>query len=112
MVGVANLEDAIKSVSTISSLDEFRSQFVKDITSTEKYSVVNERLKEVCGIILGGEDTGAVIGSNVGGSTVKTAESIVPEDGNLSTAELPTPGSTSQITFTGNDGKSFTFNVK
>ena len=112
IVGIASLDDAIKSVSTSASLDEFRSQFVKDITSTEKYPDVNERLKEVCGIILGGEDTGAVTGSNAGGSTVKDAQSIVPEDGNLSTAQLPTPGSTSQITYTGNDGKSFTFNVK
>ena len=30
----------------------------------------------------------------------------------LSTAELPTPGSTTPITYTGNDGKSFTFYVK
>lgn len=112
IIGVYSLNDAIKSVSTATSLADFRSQFVKDVTSTEKYPDVNERLKEVCGIILGGEDTGAITGSNVGGSTVKTAKSIVPENGKLTDAPLPTPGSTTPITYTGNDGKSFTFNVK
>ena len=112
IVGVASLDDAVKSVSTASSLTELRDDFVKAVTSTEKYSDVNARLKEVCGIVLGGEDVGAVTSANVGGSTVKTAESIVPEDGNLSTAALPTPGATAPITYTGNDGKSFTFNVK
>ena len=109
MIGVDNLDDAIRSVSTTSSLIDFRDQFVNEVTSTEKFSDVNERLKEVCGIILGGEDTGAVISFNAGGSTVKTAESIVPEDGDLSTAELPTPGTTTPITYTGDDGNSFTF---
>ena len=32
IVGIASLDDAIKSVSTSASLDEFRSQFVKDVT--------------------------------------------------------------------------------
>lgn len=110
MIGVDNLEDAVRSVSTASSITDFRSQFVSEVTSTEKFSVVNERLKEVCGIIIGGEDTGAVISYNAGTSTTTvTAESIVPEDGDLSTAQLPTPGTTAPITYTGNDGKSFTF---
>ena len=75
------------------------------------------RLQELTGMVLGetgdySADTGAISGSNAGGSTVKNAADIVPESGDLSTAELPTPGSTSQITYTGDDGKSFTFNVK
>ncbi len=75
------------------------------------------RLQELTGMIIGADgdltvDTGSISGSNAGGSTVKDAQSIVPEDGDLSTATLPTPGSTSQITYTGDDGKSFTFNVK
>ena len=111
-VSVASLDDAVKSVSTVSSLTDLRDKFISEVTSTEKYSVVKERLKEVCGIVLGGEDVGAVTSANAGGSTVKTSESIVPEEGNLSTAELPTPGATIPVTYTGADGKSFTFYVK
>ena len=75
------------------------------------------RLQELTGMVIGADgdltvDTGSISGSNAGGSTVKDAQSIVPEDGDLSTATLPEPGSTSQITYTGDDGKSFTFNVK
>ncbi|MBQ6976389.1 MAG: hypothetical protein IJS81_06910 [Selenomonadaceae bacterium] len=74
-------------------------------------------MQKVTGMVLGGTndftvDTGAITGSNAGGSTVKNAQDIVPESGDFSTAEMPTPGSTTQITYTGDDGKSFTFNVK
>ncbi|MBR1397677.1 MAG: hypothetical protein IJ563_09115, partial [Selenomonadaceae bacterium] len=42
-------------------------------------------LSERCGIILENEDTGAITGSDAGNSTTKTAESVVPENGNLNT---------------------------
>ena len=67
-------------------------------------------MKEVAGVVLGAKDdyeadTGAISGYN--------AATIVPEDDvDLSTLPLPDPGSTTQITYTGDDGKSFTFNVK
>lgn len=112
VIGVYSLDDAIKSVSTVSSLTDLRDQFVKEVTSTETYPDVYERLREVCGIVISGEDVGAVTSANVGGSTLKTAESIVPEDGKLTDAPLPEVGSTTPITYTGADGKSFTFNVK
>lgn len=41
-------------------------------------------LKEKCGIILDNADTGAITGADAGGSTTKTAESIVPESGKAS----------------------------
>ena len=45
-------------------------------------------------------DTGAITGSNAGGSTVKNAADIVPEDDvDLSTLPLPEPGSTTPITY-------------
>ena len=46
------------------------------------------------------------------GSTFKNAQDIIPESGDLSTAELPTTGSTTPITYTGTDGNSFTFYAK
>ena len=112
IVGVYSLDDAVRSVSVISSLSTLRDNFVKDVTSTEKFPDVNQRLQEVCGITLGGEDVGAVTSATAGGSVVKTAESIVPEDGKLTDAPLPTPGTTTPITYTGDDGKSFTFYVQ
>ena len=43
-------------------------------------------LRKYCGIILGNADTGAITGSDAGGSKIKTAESIVPESGKLDTS--------------------------
>ena len=40
---------------------------------------------EKCGINLTNKDTGAITGSDAGGSKVKTAENVVPESGNLNT---------------------------
>ena len=40
-------------------------------------------LKNYCGIDLTNDDTGAITGSDAGGSTVKTASSVVPESGDL-----------------------------
>ena len=40
-------------------------------------------LKNYCGIDLSNDDTGAITGSDAGGSEVKTASSIVPESGDL-----------------------------
>lgn len=38
-----------------------------------------------CGINLTNKDTGAITGSDAGGSKVKTAENVVPESGSLNT---------------------------
>ena len=40
-------------------------------------------LRDKCGINLDNRDTGAITGSDAGGSTIKTADSIVEEDGTL-----------------------------
>ena len=42
-------------------------------------------------------DTGAITGSDAGGSTIKTAESIVPENGKLANMITATPGGTTTI---------------
>ena len=41
--------------------------------------------KDYCGIIIGNEDTGAITGSDAGGSATKTAESVVLESAALDT---------------------------
>ena len=86
------------------------------MSDTETYPDSDTRLKEVTGMVLGAEgdfsaDTGAITGYNAGGSTVKDAQWIVPEGDNtvdLSTLPMPEPGSTTPITYTGDDGKTFT----
>ncbi len=116
-IGEIALNDAIRTVTTYSSLDEAKKDLVDRFKDTETYPDTDTRLKEATGMVLGTNndfsvDTGAISGSNAGGDTVKDAQSIVPEDGDLSTAELPTPGTTTPITYTGDDGKSFTFYAK
>ena len=116
-VGVTALDKAVRTVTTFASTERAVESLVKDLNNTEKYPDSDTRLKEATGIVIGAKgnktvDTGAITGSNAGGSTVKNAQDIVPETGDLSNAQLPTPGSTTPITYTGNDGKSFTFYVK
>ena len=50
---------------------------------------IDKFLKEYCGITLLNEDTGAITGSDAGGATAKTAESIVPETGTLDDLQAP-----------------------
>ena len=50
-----------------------------------KYSASGtEFLKNYCGIKLGNDDTGAISGSDAGGSKTKTAKSVIPESGKKS----------------------------
>ena len=116
-IGVEALDKAVRTSTTFANTEKAIEGLTKALSNTEKYPESDTRLKEATGMIIGAEgnlsvDTGAITGSNAGGSTVKNAADIVPENGDLSTATLPTPGSTTPITYTGNDGKSFTFYVK
>ena len=54
-------------------------------------------LKNYCGIDLTNEDTGSIIGADAGGAEVKTAVSIVPEDGTVAALSSPEPGTTTTI---------------
>ena len=47
-------------------------------------------LSDFCGIDLTNDDTGSITGYDAGGTTVKTAESIVLESGSLANAQYPT----------------------
>ena len=116
-VGMIALDNAIRTSTYFEDTQDAIDRLANALKDTETYPDTDTRLKEATGMVLGAEkdftvDTGAITGSNAGGSTVKNAQDIVPETGDLSTAELPTPGSTTPITYTGADGNSFTFYVK
>ena len=74
------LDEAISAVSNFSSYADFRAQLLSDCTAAGDADTF---LQKYCGIILNNDDTGAITGSDAGGSTVKTAKSIVPESGEL-----------------------------
>ena len=115
--GVTILDNAVREVSSFNSLQDAINSFVNDVTDTSNGADVYERLNNTCGIIVGKDedftaDTGAVSGYNAGGTEVKDAQSIVPEIGTLSELNMPEAGSTTTHTYTGKDGKTFTFYMK
>ncbi len=120
-VGERALDKAVRAVLGVNdfkfSVEAFKMLLTAD--GMEGYSELDSdtRLEKVTGMVIGADydyeaDTGAISGSNAGGAVKKNAADIVPESGDLSVATLPAEGSTTQITYTGDDGKSFTFNVK
>ena len=116
-VGVTALDNGIRAATYFANTEIAIDKLIKTLSDTETEPNTDTRLQKATGIVIGAEkdysaDTGAISGYNAGGSTVKNAQDIVPETGDLSTATLPTPGSTVPITYTGNDGKSFTFYAK
>lgn len=62
------------------TIQEVIDAMIKDCQNAKS---ADDFLKTYCGINLENDDTGAIIGSDAGGSTEKTAESIVPEKGAL-----------------------------
>ena len=80
--GTAALNAAIK-VCTSSKYKSIQAVINKMIKDLKKAGSANKFLKNYCGIVLDNDDTGAIIGSDAGGSETKTAESIVPESGCL-----------------------------
>lgn len=80
--GTAALDEAIKvsSGNKYSSIQAVISDMKKNIDAVNDS---DKFLKEYCGIILDNADTGAITGSDAGGTTTKTAQSIVPEVGTL-----------------------------
>ena len=76
--GVTALNNAVKACSSFSSLQNVIDKLISDC---QRATSVDSFLKEKCGIILDNTDTGAITGSDAGGSKTKTAESIVPESG-------------------------------
>ena len=78
--GTAALDEAVRAVSNFKSWNELRNTMISDRIAYG--SDWTSFLKDTSGIILGNSDTGAISGSDAGGST-KTAESIVPESGSI-----------------------------
>ena len=74
--------------------DALVNQFMSDLNGAASYT---DFLSTYCGIDLTNADTGAITGSDAGGSTTKTAESIVPEQVAVTSWGVPTAGSTTTI---------------
>ena len=79
--GISALNQAVKEASGgyFANINEVKNKMVADC----KAAGYSNFLKNYCGIILDNNDTGAITGSDAGGSSVKTASSIVPESGSL-----------------------------
>ena len=78
--GEAALNEAIKACSTFNSFQELKTAIINDCKNAKS---ADDFLKTYCGIDLYNDDTGAITGKDAGGATVKTASSIVPEEGYL-----------------------------
>ncbi len=83
--GEAALNAAIKSAtgSTFTTFKKIKAAMIKDAKNAKSNG--EDFLKVYCGIDYDTEDTGAITGSDAGGSTTKTEESVVPESGSLKT---------------------------
>lgn len=77
--GTAALDQAVASVSNFKSWAELINTMASDCATYAGNG--NGFLQDKCGIILNNSDTGAITGSDAGGSVTKTAESVVPESG-------------------------------
>ncbi len=97
--GADALDEAIRNSSggRFSDMQDLIDSFISDVQNyggnyTYYDSQTEKFLKDYCGIILGNDDTGAISGSDAGGTVTKTAESIVVESGSL--LSYPSGGST------------------
>jgi Ca2+-binding RTX toxin-like protein len=73
------LDAAIKaSNSKFKNFEAVRKQFLKDIKNAKSW---HRFLVEKCGIVLDNKDTGAITGSDAGGSTAKGATDLLPSTG-------------------------------
>ena len=73
--GTAAADEALAAVGA-KSYKTLKSKFN---SASEKYSSAKDFLEKACGVRITNTDTGAITGSDAGGSKTKTAESIVPE---------------------------------
>lgn len=76
------LDFAVKACSGFGSMQKAINQMLAD---QKKAGNADTFLKKYCGINLANTDTGAITGKDAGGTTTKTATSIVPESGSLDT---------------------------
>ena len=80
--GINRLNQAVSVASGgyFTNMSSAINQMISDCSSA---SSATDFLQNYCGIILSNSDTGAITGSDAGGSTTKTASSVVPENGSL-----------------------------
>lgn len=76
--GRAALDEAIQASSNFQNFEEFKRKFFDDLDAAKNWQTF---LVEKCGIILDNDDTGAISGSDAGGSTSKGAADILPSEG-------------------------------
>ena len=84
--GTAAVDEAVKACSNFGGVQAVINKMLADCKSYNDADSKNgweNFLLEKCGINLDNLDTGAITGSDAGGSKAKTAESIVPESGAL-----------------------------
>ena len=79
--GTAALDAAVQSVSNFSSWSELTKTMVKDCKAYN--GDYTGFLKDMCDIVLDNDDTGAITGSDAGGGSTKTAESVITEIGSI-----------------------------
>ena len=116
--GVAILDHAVKTVSHFASLQDAVNHFLTDIANvTAATGNPWQSLYQNCGIVVGenynfGVDTGSASGYNAGMGVVKNAQDIVPENALLTQFAVPASGSATFHTYTGADGKTFSYAIQ
>ncbi len=78
--GKTAFNGAIKSSTPFANFDDWKAQMLKDI---DFFGDAENFLNTCCDIVLDNPDTGAITGSDAGGGSVKTAESVILEEGDL-----------------------------
>ena len=76
--GEEALDEAVRACSSFSSIKDVINNMISDCRNA---SSATDFLKNKCNIYLDNDDTGAITGADAGGSVIKTAESVVPENG-------------------------------
>ena len=78
--GTDAVDAAMKAVGAI-RYDVFKSKYETELWETPYYQTSGAQTfaEQNCGIRINNKDTGAITGSDAGGKTIKTAESIIPE---------------------------------
>lgn len=101
--GALNTAVAYASNNVYDSWNGLVNSFVDEV---KKYGATTtaeakDFLATYCGIDLDNEDTGSITGADAGGAAVKTAISIVPENGTMADAIAPTDATTTinELTF-------------
>ena len=87
--GASALNEAVKACSSFKNANDVITKLVNDCKAYNQADSTNgwkNFLKEKCGINLDNTDTGAITGSDAGGSKSKNPEDIVPESGVIDTS--------------------------